>query len=94
MIRLADQLMIAPVVLPLFAGAVMLALGGERRRNVNAHTCLVRGRQTPDGGHASGYRARSEKARWRRRRWRISGVPCPTHLTGAAALPGRPGCIS
>jgi multicomponent K+:H+ antiporter subunit D len=34
--RLADHLLIAPVVLPLFAGAVMLALGGERRRNVNA----------------------------------------------------------
>src|SRR6476620_9953363 len=28
--------MIAPVVLPLFAGAMMLALGGERRRNINA----------------------------------------------------------
>jgi multicomponent K+:H+ antiporter subunit D len=35
-IRPADHLMIAPVVLPLLAGAVMLALGGERRRNVNA----------------------------------------------------------
>jgi len=35
-IRLADHLIIAPVVLPLLAGAVMLALGGERRRNVNA----------------------------------------------------------
>jgi len=34
--RLADHLMIAPVVLPLFSGAIMLALGGERRRNVNA----------------------------------------------------------
>jgi len=34
--RLADHLMIAPVVLPLFVGAIMLALGGERRRNVNA----------------------------------------------------------
>jgi multicomponent K+:H+ antiporter subunit D len=34
--RLADHLMIAPVVLPLFTGAVMLALGGERSRNVNA----------------------------------------------------------
>lgn len=32
----ADHLMIAPVVLPLFAGATMLALGGERHRNVNA----------------------------------------------------------
>ena len=32
----ADHLMIAPVVLPMFAGAVMLALGGEQRRNVNA----------------------------------------------------------
>lgn len=36
MIRVADHLLIAPVVLPLIAGAVMLALGGERRRNVNA----------------------------------------------------------
>jgi multicomponent K+:H+ antiporter subunit D len=36
MIRLADHLIIAPVVLPLFSAAVMLALGGERRRNVNA----------------------------------------------------------
>jgi multicomponent K+:H+ antiporter subunit D len=34
--RLADHLMIAPVVLPLFSGAAMLALGGEGRRNVNA----------------------------------------------------------
>src|SRR6185312_2839608 len=34
--RLADHLIIAPVVLPVLAGAVMLALGGERRRNVNA----------------------------------------------------------
>jgi len=34
--RLADHLMIAPVVLPLLAGALMLALGGERRRNLNA----------------------------------------------------------
>jgi multicomponent K+:H+ antiporter subunit D len=31
-----DHLMIAPVALPLFAGAVMLALGGERRLNVSA----------------------------------------------------------
>jgi multicomponent K+:H+ antiporter subunit D len=36
MTRLGDHLMIAPVVLPLFAAAVMLSLGGERRRNVNA----------------------------------------------------------
>jgi len=36
MIRLADHLMIAPVVLPLFAGALMLAIGGERHRSVNA----------------------------------------------------------
>src|SRR6185295_18902787 len=33
---LADHLLVAPVVLPLLAGATMLALGGERRRNVNA----------------------------------------------------------
>jgi multicomponent K+:H+ antiporter subunit D len=31
-----NHLMIAPVVLPLLAGAVMLALGGERRRDINA----------------------------------------------------------
>ena len=36
MTRFADHLMIAPVLLPLFAGAMMLALGGERRRNLNA----------------------------------------------------------
>lgn len=36
MIRLVDHITIAPVVLPMFAGALMLALGGERRRNVNA----------------------------------------------------------
>ena len=33
--------MIAPVVLPLFAGAMMLALGGERHRNVNAALNVV-----------------------------------------------------
>jgi formate hydrogenlyase subunit 3/multisubunit Na+/H+ antiporter MnhD subunit len=36
MMRLADHLIIAPIVLPLFAGAIMLALGGERRRSFNA----------------------------------------------------------
>ena len=36
MTRYADHLMIAPVVLPMFVGAMMLALGGEHRRNVNA----------------------------------------------------------
>jgi len=35
-IFLAPHLVIAPVVLPLFAGAVMLAIGGERRRSINA----------------------------------------------------------
>ena len=34
--RFADHLLIAPIVLPLFASAVMLVLGGERRRSVNA----------------------------------------------------------
>lgn len=34
--HIADHLMITPVVLPLVAGAIMLALGGEQRRNVNA----------------------------------------------------------
>lgn len=33
---LADHLMILPVVLPLVAGAIMLAIGGERHRNINA----------------------------------------------------------
>ena len=37
----ADHLMIAPVVLPLFAGAMMLALGGERHRNINAALNVV-----------------------------------------------------
>ena len=39
--RFADHLMIAPVVLPLFAGAMMLALGGERHRNINAALNVV-----------------------------------------------------
>ena len=39
--RFADPLMIAPVVLPLFTGAMMLALGGERRRNINAAINVV-----------------------------------------------------
>ncbi len=39
--RIGDHLIIAPVVLPLFAGAIMLALGGERRRNVNAAINVV-----------------------------------------------------
>jgi multicomponent K+:H+ antiporter subunit D len=38
--RLNDHLMIAPVVLPLVAAALMLALGGERR-NVNAAISLM-----------------------------------------------------
>jgi multicomponent K+:H+ antiporter subunit D len=38
---LADHLMIAPVVLPMVAGATMLALGGEQRRNVNAALNVV-----------------------------------------------------
>ncbi len=36
MISLGNHLVVLPIVLPLFAGAVMLALGGEQRRNVNA----------------------------------------------------------
>jgi len=34
--RLSDHLIVAPILLPLVAGALMLALGGERRRSVNA----------------------------------------------------------
>lgn len=41
MSRLGDHLLVAPVVLPLLAGAMMLALGGERRRNVNAAINVV-----------------------------------------------------
>lgn len=36
MSRFTDHLMVAPILLPLLAGAIMLVLGGERRRNVNA----------------------------------------------------------
>lgn len=41
MSRLADHLMIVPVALPLLAGAVMLALGGESRRTINAAINIV-----------------------------------------------------
>ena len=41
MSRLSDHLMIAPVILPLLAGAMMLALGGERRRNFDATLNVV-----------------------------------------------------
>ncbi len=36
-----NHLMIAPIVLPLFAGAIMLALGGEQRRNVSAALNII-----------------------------------------------------
>lgn len=36
-----NNLMIAPVVLPLFAGAIMLALGGEQRRNISAALNII-----------------------------------------------------
>ena len=36
-----DHLVIAPILLPLCAGAIMLVLGGERRRNVNAAINVV-----------------------------------------------------
>ena len=36
MSRFTDHLMVAPILLPLLAGAIMLVFGGERRRNVNA----------------------------------------------------------
>ena len=38
---LADHLLIAPVALPLVAAAIMLAWGGERRRNANAVLNLI-----------------------------------------------------
>jgi multicomponent K+:H+ antiporter subunit D len=38
---LGDHLIVAPVILPLLAGAVMLALGGERYRKVNAGLNIV-----------------------------------------------------
>ena len=38
---MGDHLMIAPVVLPLVAGAAMLLLGGEQRRNVKAAVNMV-----------------------------------------------------
>lgn len=36
-----NNLMIAPVVLPLFSGAIMLALGGEQRRNISAALNII-----------------------------------------------------
>ncbi|HEX5997958.1 MAG TPA: monovalent cation/H+ antiporter subunit D, partial [Hyphomicrobiaceae bacterium] len=61
--------MIAPVVLPLFAGAIMLALGRERHRNLNAAinvvstfalvavaVALIRAADGADGGPAGIYR--------------------------------------
>jgi multicomponent K+:H+ antiporter subunit D len=39
--RFADHLVVAPILLPLLAGAIMLVLGGERRRNVNAAINVV-----------------------------------------------------
>ena len=41
MTRWADHLMIAPVLLPLLAGAVMLVFGSEGRRNLNAAINVV-----------------------------------------------------
>jgi multicomponent K+:H+ antiporter subunit D len=66
---LAAHLIIAPVVLPLVTGAAMLALGGERRRNVNAvlnvvatfalvaiSVALLRAADVAPGGLAGVYR--------------------------------------
>lgn len=39
--RFYDHLIVAPVLLPLVAAAVMLILGGERRRNANAAINLI-----------------------------------------------------
>jgi multicomponent K+:H+ antiporter subunit D len=65
----SQHLMIAPVVLPLFAGAVMLALGRERHRNLNAAinvastfilvavaVALIKAADGADGGLAGVYR--------------------------------------
>ena len=41
MSRFADHLMVAPILFPLLAGAIMLVLGGERRRNINAAINVV-----------------------------------------------------
>jgi multicomponent K+:H+ antiporter subunit D len=38
---LGDHLIVAPIVLPLLAGAVMLALGGERHRNISGALNVV-----------------------------------------------------
>lgn len=69
MTRLADHLIIAPVVLPLLAGAIMLALGGEQRRSINAainviatfalvaiSIALLRAADSAPGGVAGVYR--------------------------------------
>jgi multicomponent K+:H+ antiporter subunit D len=39
--RFGDHLIVAPILLPLATGAIMLILGGERRRNVNAVLNLI-----------------------------------------------------
>ena len=75
MTRVADHLMIAPVVLPMFAGAMMLALGGERHRNVNAALnvastfalvaiaiALLRAADAAPTGEAALYRLRNSPA--------------------------------
>jgi multicomponent K+:H+ antiporter subunit D len=66
---ISQHLMIAPVVLPLFAGALMLALGRERYRNLNAAinvastlvlvaiaVVLIGAADAADGGLAGVYR--------------------------------------
>jgi len=66
---ISQHLIVAPVVLPLFAGAVMLALGRERHRNLNAAinvastfmlvtvaVALIKTADEADGGLAGVYR--------------------------------------
>jgi multicomponent K+:H+ antiporter subunit D len=65
----SHHLMVVPVVLPLLAGAVMLALGGERHRNLSAAinvastfvlvavaVALIKSADATDGGLAGVYR--------------------------------------
>ena len=90
--RLGDHLLIAPIVLPLFAGAIMLALGGERRRTVNAAinvmtTFALVGRglarhRIPD---PESRRVRKEPAYFPRN---VSAVPAASKFS--VRLPARP----
>ena len=76
MTRLADHLMIAPVVLPMFAGAMMLALGGEQspQRQRRAQCCHHLRARGDLRSRCSGRRTRPRPA-WRACTVWVTGLP-------------------